>query len=673
MHNKYNKIRNDRRNSSTKPSLQRAEKAPENMFEAQNLPRNFRKSSPQPQDDHQATRNSSVERYRETRYVSVAAENIDCQGGVVCLSDLNVSLKIPFGALPPGDPVQIALTVDTDEKHPTLQEDQLILGQVINCKPDGLKFLKPVTLSVPHSVINISPHCMQVWCKSDTETGKDSWKKIYDASENYADDGVRVLVEENMIKLRVDHFTGFSFITAPISKIWNWLIPPEQLLEILSYMDPAEVENSRYVCLRVYAVKTADVASRKLVEHYEGENPDSGMCCLPSGFTLVGNGKNLSVVVRNITPRQKWRADDTIEGCISYNDIQNGGQANGYPAARCEIMFLLANDEDQADSFVACLNISQEGNTKRTVKKVYVTDRKALINRDRARNTTQDPPQDQDMPQEVHEPPLLQRHNFRELEERHLQPASNGKGGSETSGRLVNRQHCQTQKMAAPPYTEALDRKALEQPVATRSQNIQQQIMVPFAGRRDQLASDQGLIPQPIPNAEVGPPSNGSVRRKQFHQVESRSQGAQAQGTFSFQSPQASRQSRPKIRNTCASRTSNDEKRYINEDDLRSKIIPCSLSWDQSSGASAPPKQLNGDCGPFLKTIAREIVHRWKQVAKVLEFSPEQCEEFESNNKIKEPWWPAYRMLLEWKDKLPKENHGEFFKMLADAIQTFDD
>ena len=613
--------------------------------------------------------------YRQTRYVSVATENIDNQGGVVSLPDLNVSLKIPFGALPPGDPVQISLTVDTDEKHPTIQEDQLILGQVVTCKPNGLKFLRPVTLSVPHSGINLSQHCLQVWCKSDTETGKDAWGKIYDGwSRIETADEVRVLVEENIIKLRVDHFTGFSFITAPISKLWSWLIPPEQLLEIRAYMDPAEVTNSRYVCLRVYAVKTTDIASRKLVEQCEEENHDSGMCCLPSGFALIGNGKNLSVVVRNITPRQKWRADDTMEGCISYNDIQNGGQTNGFPAARCEIMFLLTNNEDQADSFVAYLNISQEGNTKRTVKKVYVTDRKARIHRDRARNAAQDPPQAQNMPQDVNEPPLHQRINFRELEQLQLQPATNLKPGFESSGRLVNRQRYRAQEMATPPYVETRGRKALEQPMTNRPQN--EPIVASFDGRHGQLALDQGLNSQPIANAAVGPPSDGSVRRKQYHyQAENKPQGSEAQRTslISSQSLQASRQRRPKFHNTGASHTSNDEKRYINEDDLRSLIVPCNLPWDQSTGASAPPKQLDGDCGPFLKTIAREIEPRWKPVAKILEFTPEQCEDFETNNGIKEMWWPAYRMLLEWKDKLPKENHGEFFKMLADAIQTFDE
>ena len=563
------------------------------------------------------------------RYVSTASENVDNQGGIVCLSDVNVILKIPGDALPPGDPVQISLTVDTNEEHPILQEDQLILGPIITCKPDGLKFLKPITLSVPHSGINISEHSLQVWCKQIQAV----WEKIYDGSENQPADAVRVLVKENRIKFRVDHFTKFDFLTVPVSKLWNWLNPPwpEQPLEILVYMDPAEVATSRNVCLRVYAVKTTDAASKKAIENYEKENGESGMCCLPSGFVLKANGKNISVAVKNINPVQKWVPVDTMEGCITYTNIQNGGQAKGFPAARCEIMFLLSDNEDQADSFLASFDLHQDEDAESAVMGIYVTDREARRNRNRARNTAQDLHQVQNIPQEMNDSTLLPRNDFQPP---HPQPTTTVAVQPPISDRSVRRKHYPyIPQVAASPnaqqLTQRLGRIALEQPITERLQNVPKDM----EEHRASLASSQSF-----------------QANQQSRSTPSNTGGA------SYTQP---------------SRTL--KKRYRNGDDLRSLIVPCSLNSDQSAAASATPKQLDGDCGPFLKTMAREIVHRWKKVAKVLEFTPEQCEEFESNNSITESWWPAYRMLLKWKDKLPMENHKDFFKLLAEAIQTFDD
>ena len=100
---------------------------------------------------------------------------------------------------------------------------------------------------------------------------------------------------------------------------------------------------------------------------------------------------------------------------------------------------------------------------------------------------------------------------------------------------------------------------------------------------------------------------------------------------------------------------------------------PHQISRSQSTPSSSSSRQLDGDCGPLLKHIARKIQHKWRKVAEKLEFTPEDCEEFERNNNIKESWWPTYRMLLQWKTTLPRDKHGDFMKTLADAIKTFDD
>ncbi|XP_072047932.1 uncharacterized protein [Amphiura filiformis] len=299
---------------------------------------------------------------------------IDSKGGIISLPDVDVVLKIPQGALK--ESITASVTVDAMEEHPTLEEDQLILGPVISCKPDGQKFLKPVTISVPHSGVNITERCLQVWCKSDSEVGKGAWEKIYDGSTNYAQDDVSVIVEGNKIKLRVKHFTLYDLVTAPISMLSSWL-KPELILDILMYMYPVNILTCRNVCLRVYAIKKYDAASRQMVEDAEEKNHTSGMCCIPSGFVLKQNGSMLRIPVKRIDPRDKWLPDagcDTI-GHISYANIQGGGLAS-----RCEIMFWTKDELHQPQWFEGSFDIEQDGNPNNTVDKIHFYDSMAKEN-----------------------------------------------------------------------------------------------------------------------------------------------------------------------------------------------------------------------------------------------------------------------------------------------------
>ena len=150
---------------------------------------------------------------------------------------------------------------------------------------------------------NISVNCLQVWCKQETPNEKTPWRKIYDGTQEGDQSGeVAVMVEGNRIKFRVNHFTLYDIVTVPISLLRNFLNGPQLLLDILAYMYPVKVATCRNVLLRVYAVKTNDQASRKLIEDAEKENGESGMCSMPSGFNLLPTGKGLTVHVKKCRP-----------------------------------------------------------------------------------------------------------------------------------------------------------------------------------------------------------------------------------------------------------------------------------------------------------------------------------------------------------------------------------
>ncbi|XP_072048105.1 uncharacterized protein [Amphiura filiformis] len=529
-----------------------------------------------------------------SNYCSTKSETIDSHGGIISLSDVDVVLKIPQGALK--ESIAASVTVDAMEEHPTLEEDQLILGPVISCKPDGEKFLKPVTISVPHSGVNINEKCLQVWRKSHSQVGKDSWQKIYDGSTNYAEDDVRVVVEGSRIKLRVSHFTLYDFVTAPISMLSSWLIP-ELKLDILAYMYPADI---RIACdsvnFRVYAVKMHDPASRKLVEETEKNYHSSGMCCIPWSFVLKQNGSNMKVTVQDIDPVNKWlpTRDNTTTGDILYANLQAGG-----PGSRCEIKFCPHDVREQAEWFEGSFKTEQDGNPN-TIERIYFDD--------------------------------------------------------STARRSVERENGQQ-----PPVAQAnKPDPALEQAIPRRPR---------VDGHRPVAAATE-----PDPAATPGRSSLAQHSKKAASNPSTPRNKGQGEGKSKIHDG-ASSSNKPSYRGSDDSRSAAKEEQKIS----RSKIIPmfaaCSIT--HKSGSSAPAKSSSGDFAPFFKTVARKIEARWKEVAHALEFTPEQCEEFEGGVSYGS-WWPVYKMLLAWQTKLelPSCDGDEFRQLrdiLADAIRPVDD
>ncbi|XP_059472548.1 tight junction protein ZO-1 isoform X4 [Neocloeon triangulifer] len=86
--------------------------------------------------------------------VAAAKSVIGAEGGT--LSDAGVSLHVPPGALPAGCRKEIFFRVcrsDDPNILPPLDKGEELLSPLVMCGPLGLKFLKPVELSVPVSVL----------------------------------------------------------------------------------------------------------------------------------------------------------------------------------------------------------------------------------------------------------------------------------------------------------------------------------------------------------------------------------------------------------------------------------------------------------------------------------------------------------------------------------------
>ena len=106
-----------------------------------------------------------------SQFVKKHTAKLDHKSTVVEIPETCVKLDVPHGAILEGDKVDITLSVHWgSDEHPSLENNQFVIGPTICCEPDGTTFCKPVTLTLPHSAQNISARNLTVWTK--TSQGK---------------------------------------------------------------------------------------------------------------------------------------------------------------------------------------------------------------------------------------------------------------------------------------------------------------------------------------------------------------------------------------------------------------------------------------------------------------------------------------------------------------------
>ena len=94
-------------------------------------------------------------------------------GGKIEVNDTDASVKIPQGAIPEGESVEITVTVLWDRRYyPPLEENDFVIGPAIHCESDGILFKKPVTVTIPHSAVNVNARNLLIWTRQSS--GKSS-------------------------------------------------------------------------------------------------------------------------------------------------------------------------------------------------------------------------------------------------------------------------------------------------------------------------------------------------------------------------------------------------------------------------------------------------------------------------------------------------------------------
>lgn len=79
---------------------------------------------------------------------------VDHNGGKFTIANTGVSLTVPPQAIPEGRTEGIYIAImDQEREHPQITSKESLLSPVVKCGPTGLKFQRPVILSMPHCAL----------------------------------------------------------------------------------------------------------------------------------------------------------------------------------------------------------------------------------------------------------------------------------------------------------------------------------------------------------------------------------------------------------------------------------------------------------------------------------------------------------------------------------------
>ena len=96
---------------------------------------------------------------------------IDCKGGKLTINNPSAILTFPPDALLFGVIKEISLCISWSEDYPPIKDDQMVLGPVVQCFPDGMTFQKNVflDLTLPCGMLDLTLKSIEVWCREKAD------------------------------------------------------------------------------------------------------------------------------------------------------------------------------------------------------------------------------------------------------------------------------------------------------------------------------------------------------------------------------------------------------------------------------------------------------------------------------------------------------------------------
>ncbi|XP_072017101.1 uncharacterized protein [Amphiura filiformis] len=288
---------------------------------------------------------TSREHFEAAEYLDQVSELIGPEGGTLGFDDNIAQLIIPPGALE--KPTQIVLSIVSPEtEHPPLG-DKFIIAPIVRLEPDGLQFLRHVTLTVKHAAVDLAPKDLEVWTKTAGRNA--NWLLHFDGKKGTIPDA---LLTKDVAKIRFTHFS-----------LWCWLGLGKLRVHILPFV-PVDLQRSKSIGLTVYAVKSSDV---KFVQ--EDMTKANNVLCLDSVVKVydIRSNKTLEIDLRDVKDKNNtdaWEVRETPQ------NIHGESINKGFGNASCR--FVLTPKPDKVDSIIATLKVQRKANDPHAME-VYIT------------------------------------------------------------------------------------------------------------------------------------------------------------------------------------------------------------------------------------------------------------------------------------------------------------
>lgn len=119
-------------------------------------------------------------RMKKERIDLNTAMSIDAEGGTLVIRNTGISLYIPPNALEEEADINITVVNDTEIQMPQ-KRNLPIVTPLVKCEPSGIKFRKPVTLTLPHCglVTDGKDQTMISFCGTESGRHRSCWDPKY--------------------------------------------------------------------------------------------------------------------------------------------------------------------------------------------------------------------------------------------------------------------------------------------------------------------------------------------------------------------------------------------------------------------------------------------------------------------------------------------------------------
>ena len=288
-----------------------------------------------------------------TKWASVTSA-----GARISLSESNISLTIPEGALPPGQTQDMYISVVHDTKsYPEMTHGQTLLSPVIICGPVQAtkKLRKPVIVSLPHCAALRQGN----WTLSVLGAGEDNkeamtWRNLVTLGQENINSSVYAQLDLNMVHLVTESLSALALVgqsahTAPAFKS----------LRIAAFAQ--EYPQGSDLTVRLYCLQDTDHAVKFVTEterQFGGRLLDK-----PVSTVLQYGGHNMRLALERLGEGWGVGAGAEVQE-VPFSHLWG----NSNPNLHCS--FTLRAAVPGVRQLVMQVGIGQEGNTNKCLLKI---------------------------------------------------------------------------------------------------------------------------------------------------------------------------------------------------------------------------------------------------------------------------------------------------------------